>query len=276
MSLLMDARRLLRRAGIDVIRWPHRPESGVIDWALAEVIRTRGINCVIDVGGNKGQFAKRLRTLGYTGRIVSFEPSPTVLPVISAEAARDPNWTVRPVALSSKAGKAELRLHKEPQLDSLLDSLPGVIDQMPAMEQVGTATITLSTLAAEFPGIVAGIAEPRVLLKSDTQGHDAEMLRGAGDKGLDEAVLAVLVELVAQPFYDGQPAMTAVMDLIINNGFTAVAFEPLFESSDGLRMVELDGLFMRPPAADPDWGKGLERRPYGALPVASVPAARRA
>jgi FkbM family methyltransferase len=275
MSLLMDARRLLRRAGIDVIRWPHRPESGVIDWALAEVIRTRGINCVIDVGGNKGQFAKRLRTLGYTGRIVSFEPSPTVLPVISAEAARDPNWTVRPVALSSKAGKAELRLHKEPQLDSLLDSLPGVIDQMPAMEQVGTAIITLSTLAAEFPGIVAGIAEPRVLLKSDTQGHDAEMLRGAGDKGLDEAVLAVLVELVAQPFYDGQPAMTAVMDLIINNGFTAVAFEPLFESSDGLRMVELDGLFMRPPVGDPDWGQGLERRPYGALPIASVPAARR-
>jgi FkbM family methyltransferase len=276
MSLLMDARRLLRRAGIDVIRWPHRPESGVIDWALAEVIRTRGINCVIDVGGNKGQFAKRLRTLGYTGRIVSFEPSPTVLPVISAEAARDPNWTVRPVALSSNAGEAELRLHKEPQLDSLLDSLPGVIDQMPAMEQVGTATITLSTLAAEFPGIVAGIAEPRVLLKSDTQGHDAEMLRGAGDKGLDEAVLAVLVELVAQPFYDGQPAMTAVMDLIINNGFTAVAFEPLFESSDGLRMVELDGLFMRPPVGDPDWGKGLERRPYGALPIAGVPAARRA
>src|ERR1700759_3528548 len=102
MSLLMDARRLLRRAGIDVIRWPHRPESGVIDWALAEVIRSRGINCVIDVGGNRGQSAQRMRSLGYTGRIVSFEPSPTVLPVIRAAAAKDPDWTVRPVALSSQ------------------------------------------------------------------------------------------------------------------------------------------------------------------------------
>jgi FkbM family methyltransferase len=231
----------------------------VIDWALEEVLRFRGINCVIDVGGNRGQTAQRLRTLGYTGRIVSFEPSPTVLPVISAAAARDPDWIVRPVGLSSRTGEAELHLHKGPVLDSLLDSLPGVVDQIPFMEATGTANITLSTLADEFEQIIAGIDEPQVLLKSDTQGHDAEVLRGAGDKGLDEAVVAVLVELAAQPIYAGQPQMTAVMDLIMTDGFTPVAFEPGFESSDGLRMVELDALFMRPAGEGPDWGMG--RRP---------------
>jgi hypothetical protein len=116
---------------------------------------------------------------------------------------------------------------------------------------------------------VAGIAEPRVLLKSDTQGHDMEVLRGAGEKGLDPAVLAVLVELVAQPIYSGQPAMSAVIDVIMNDGFSVVAFEPLFESSDGLRPVELDGLFMRPaPVDSPDWGYNLARRPgRGMTPV---------
>jgi len=270
MSLLTDARRLLRRSGIDIIRWPHRPESGVIDWALAEVIRTRGINCVIDVGGNRGQFAQRLRTLGYAGRIVSFEPSPSVLPDISAAAERDPNWTVRPVALSSQPGQAELRLHQEPQLNSLLDEIPGVEEQIPGMKAAGTATITLSTLAAEFPRIVEGIIEPRVLLKSDTQGHDVEVLRGAGDKGLERAVLAVLVELAAQPIYTGQPAMTAVMDLIMNDGFMAVAFEPLFESSDGLRPVELDALFMRPAVDKPDWGYDQARRPGKGVPITAA------
>jgi FkbM family methyltransferase len=273
MGVLTDARRLLRRTGIDVVRWPHRPESGVIDWALAEVIRSRDINCVIDVGGNRGQFAQRLRTLGYAGRIVSFEPSPTVLPDISAAAARDPDWTVRPVGLSGQAGHAELRLHKEPQLNSLYDDLPGVIEQIPKMELIGTATVRLSTLAAEFPWITSGIDEPRVLLKSDTQGHDVEVLRGAGDKGLDKAVLAVLVELAAQPVYRGQPSMTEVMDLIMSDGFTAVAFEPLFESSDGLRMVELDGLFMRPAVSKPDWGYDQHRRPGRGVPVGMVPSA---
>jgi FkbM family methyltransferase len=262
MRLLTDARHLLNRAGIDVTRWPHRPENGVIDWALAEVIRSRDINCVMDIGGNRGQSAQRLRTLGYTGRIVSFEPSPTVLPLIRAAADRDPNWTVRPVGLSSEPGKAELRLHKWAELDSLLDSLPGVIDQIPLMEGTGTASITLSTLADEFPGAVAGIDEPRVLLKCDTQGHDAEVLRGAGEKGLDEAVLAVLVELIAQPIYRGQPVMTTVMELLMTDGFTPVAFEPFFESSDGLRVVEFDGLFMRPQDDQPDWGMNQRAR-YG-------------
>jgi hypothetical protein len=101
-----------------------------------------------------------------------------------------------------------------------------------------------------------------------------EVLRGAGDKGLDKAVLAVLVELAAQPVYRGQPAMTEVMDLIMNDGFTAVAFEPLFESSDGLRMVELDGLFMRPAVSKPDWGYDQHRRPGRGVAVGMVPSAR--
>jgi FkbM family methyltransferase len=266
MKLLTDARHLVRRTGLDVVRWPHRPENGVIDWGLAEAIRSRGINCVIDVGGNRGLFARRLRDLGYAGRIVSFEPSPTVLPVIEAAAERDPEWTVRPVALSSKPGQAELRLHKGPELDSMLDALPGVVDQLPTMTGTGTATITLSTLAAEFPAIIAGIADPRVLLKSDTQGHDAEVLRGAGASGLPPAVTAVLVELAAQPIYQDQPAMTTVMDLIMTDGFSPAAFEPFFKSSDG-RMIELDALFLRPASSIPDWGHpGKAKVPVSAAP----------
>ncbi|HVT69411.1 MAG TPA: FkbM family methyltransferase [Trebonia sp.] len=234
------------------------------------MLRSRGINCVIDVGGNRGQTGQRLRALGYAGRIVSFEPSPTVLPAIRAAAERDPDWTVRPVALSSEAGQAELRLHQEPQTDSLADVLPGVADQIPGIAETGTATIELSTLAAELPQAVAGIAEPRVLVKSDTQGHDLEVLRGAGDKGLDETVAAVLVELVTQPIYRGQPVLTTVMDVLMADGFTPVAFEPLIESADGLLIVELDGLFLRAADNRPDWG--MYRRPrYMAPPVPAAP-----
>jgi hypothetical protein len=114
--------------------------------------------------------------------------------------------------------------------------------------------VTLSTLGSEFPGIVSGLDVPRVLLKSDTQGHDAEVLLGAS--GLPPEIVAVLVELSAQPIYDGQPRMTKVMDILLDEGFTPVAFQPLFQSSDGLRMVELDGLFMRPASDGPDWGPG--------------------
>jgi FkbM family methyltransferase len=251
----MTVQELLRRTGIDVGRWPRPPEAGIIDWRLREVIRSRGINCVIDVGGNRGTFAQRVRKLGYDGRIVSFEPSPTVLPVIRAAALQDANWTVRPVALAAESGTGQLRLHQESQLDSLLDTLPGVTDQVPMMASAGTVAIAVSTLEEEFPHIIEGIAEPRVLLKSDTQGYDDQVLRGAGAGGISPAVVAVLVELSAQPIYQEQPRMTSVMELVMAAGFTPVAFEPFFHSSDGLRIVELDALFMRAePDSGPDWG----------------------
>lgn len=254
MRLPRNMRNLMRRAGFDVVRWPRRPDD-VLDWALGAVLRSCDINCVIDVGGNRGNFGQLVRALGHTGRIVSFEPSPSTLLALRAAAARDANWEVRPIGLSAEPGTAELRLHKGSELDSLLSALPGVVDQIPIMAEVGTATVTLSTLAIEYPGIVSGLKMPRVLLKSDTQGHDAEVLLGA--KGLPPEIVAVLVELSAQPIYDGQPRMTRVMDILLDDGFTPVAFQPLFQSSDGLRIVELDGLFMRPASDLPDWGAGF-------------------
>ena len=258
MQLPRNMRNLMRRTGFEVVRWPRRPDY-VLDWALDAVLRSRDVNCVIDVGGNSGNFGRQVRALGYTGRIVSFEPSPSTLPALSAVAARDAQWEVRPIGLSAEPGTAELILHEGPELDSLLSALPGVVDQIPIIAEVGTAAVTLSTLAIEYPDIVSGLDAPRVLLKSDTQGHDAEVLLGA--KGLPPEIVAVLVELSAQPIYDGQPRMTKVMDILLDDGFTPVAFQPLFQSSDGLRMVELDGLFMRPAWDGPDWGPGALKAP---------------
>jgi len=48
--------------------------------------------------------------------------------------------------------------------------------------------------------------------------------------------------------------MTKVMDILLDDGFVPVAFEPFFKSSDGLRVVEFDGLFMRSASDLPDWG----------------------
>jgi len=249
-----NMRNLMRRAGFDVVRWPRRPDD-VLDWALRAVLRARDINCVVDVGGNRGNFGQLVRTLGYTGRIISFEPSPSTLPALSAVAARDAQWEVRPVGLSAKPGTAELRLHEGPELDSLLSALPGVVEQIPMIAEVGTAMVELSTLEIEYPSIVAGLDAPRILLKSDTQGHDAEVLLGA--KGLPPEIVAVLVELSAQPIYGGQPRMTKVMDILLDDGFTPVAFQPVFQSSDGLRLFEVDGLFMRSASGLPDWGPGF-------------------
>jgi FkbM family methyltransferase len=239
----------LRRAGFDVGRWPRRPDGDVLGWTLAAVLAAHRVNCVLDVGANRGQFGQQIRTLGYAGRIVSFEPSPAVFQALSSVAARDGQWEVRPLALGAKPGEAELHMHVDSVFDSLhgnvaKDAQPDSIGSFDEFAEVATATVTVSTLAIEYPESVAGLSEPRVLLKSDTQGNDLDVIAGAA--GLPPGVVAVLVELSVQAIYEGQPRMARMIDVLQEEGFTPVAFQPVSRSLDNLRVVEFDGLFMRP------------------------------
>jgi FkbM family methyltransferase len=242
------AHALLRRAGVDIIRWPKRPDDSLMSWTLNSLIETAGINCVLDVGANTGQFGQLLRSLGYRGRIVSFEPSPSSFRSLSQVAARDSNWRVQQIALAAKPGTAELHTHGESVFDSLHPSLepgqlPDVIAGIPEYADKGAVTVPLSTLAVEYAASVAGVGSPRVLLKSDTQGHDLDVIAGA--QGLPREVLAVLVELSVQPVYADQPYLTRVIDRLKEENFLPIAFQPVTYALDELRVVEFDGLFLR-------------------------------
>ena len=235
-------RKILHRRGFDLSRWPRARDQWVMDGSLAAVISALRVNCVLDVGANVGQFVELIRTLGYSGRIVSFEPSPVALAKLAPLAARDAEWIVRPVGLAAEPGVGRLYLHPGSDFDSLHAALPEVAEQIPQLKETDRVEITLSTLEKEYTDITAGIDQPRILLKSDTQGHDLDVLAGA--PGLP-GVVAVMVELSVQPIYQNQPYMTKVMDLLRVEGFSPIAFQPV-SRSDELLVTEFDGLFIRP------------------------------
>lgn len=244
------ARPRLRRAAVDLVRWSKkRPDDLLMEWAFSSLVQDKGVNCVLDVGANKGQFGQLIRSLGYQGRIVSFEPSPASFQTLSQRAARDDSWQTRPVGLAAKPGSAELHLHGDSVFDSLHSSLPqhtelpDVIGTYAGYADTSTSTVTLSTLADEYDNAVAGISAPRVLLKSDTQGHDLDVIEGA--QGLPEQIVAVLVELSVQAIYEDQPYMTRVIDKLKDEEFIPVAFGPVTANFDRLRVVEFDGVFVR-------------------------------
>lgn len=239
MSATAAVHKLLRRVGFDIVRWP-RPHDVV--GALGAVLKTQRVNCVFDVGANVGDFGRQLRDLGYAGRIVSFEPSQAALPVLRNVARRDAEWIVRPVAVGAEAGSAQLYEYEGSNFNSLHRALPGAKMRFPAMVERDVATVAVTTLADERSTAFADIEEPRVLLKCDTQGHDLDVL--AGDPGLPD-VVAVLIELSAQPIYADQPYMTRVIDALRAQGFLPVVFQPVTRAADRLTAIEFDGLFVR-------------------------------
>jgi hypothetical protein len=52
------------------------------------------IDLIIDVGANEGQFSEEIRVGGYSGRIISFEPTTEAHSRLLKRSQRDPLWNV--------------------------------------------------------------------------------------------------------------------------------------------------------------------------------------
>lgn len=98
---------------------PDRQDERRLQLAAAEYLCTQhvaamlelyGVNCVFDVGANTGQYAKRLRGLGYSGRIVSFEPTSETFARLARAAADDPDWHVVQCGLGREETTAEIHI----------------------------------------------------------------------------------------------------------------------------------------------------------------------
>ena len=81
---------------------------------LARALTVQGIDAVIDVGANVGQYASSLRAAGWVGPILSIEPAPEAHAVLRARAADDPRWLVAPpMAIAERAGEAASRFRRK-------------------------------------------------------------------------------------------------------------------------------------------------------------------
>lgn len=212
--------------------------------ALRRLIAHFGIDCVIDVGANAGQYATMLRRdVGYRGSIVSFEPNPDVFARLDLAARRDRHWHVYNVALSDSDGQASFNIMAADQFSSLNAPGAGLEPIFAARNRVErTVHVPCARLETLLPEIDAAAGARAILLKMDTQGHDALVVAGAG--AALHAMVGVQTELAIRPLYAGATDYREMIDLLGAAGFVPNA---LFANNKGHfpLLVELDGLFVR-------------------------------
>lgn len=169
------------------------PEYARIKRLLDEL----AINCVIDVGANRGQTVKLLRGLGFKGYIYSFEPQPDVYAALKRACRHDPKWQGFPLALGDAAGSLSLKVNPDSnEMSSLLD-----LHRSPP--EMAEETVQVAPLDSLFPTLMKPIPEPRVFLKIDTEGYDLHVFRGA--TGALPHILALQAELFVQPVFEHAP-----------------------------------------------------------------------
>ena len=163
---------------------------------LRELLTALHVNCFFDVGANCGQFVRDLRGIGFRGRIVSFEPVEGAYAELEAMHRNDPLWTGYRVALGSAERKTRIHVHELSYMSSLLGPITGE-------QEAGWQDVEVKRLDAMYPAVTEGIASPRVFMKTDTQGFDLEVFRGAS--GCLDEIVGLQAELSVVPLYDHTP-----------------------------------------------------------------------
>jgi len=226
--------RLARKAGYEV-----RQYTPLRSFAAAREHLLEGIDVVLDVGANAGQYGEQLRELGFRGRLVSLEPVAEAFAELEARAAADRAWDAVRVAATDADGEITLNITGDSRSSSVLARNERFSDK------AGWAPKESRQVAARrLDGLVGELLRPdeRAYLKLDVQGYERTVIDGAG-----EALTrfeAIELELSVTPLYEGQPSLTEMLPLLAGRGFRPVCLEPILLDDDGL-LMELDGLFAR-------------------------------
>jgi FkbM family methyltransferase len=174
-------------------------------------------------------------------RIVSFEPLSAAHAQLAAQAAKDPDWECRRLALGSEPGTAEINVAGNSWSSSLLEMGERHRRSAPESEYVDTEKVEVARLDDVWSELVAD--GDRAWLKLDVQGFELEALRGA-EASLPQ-IAGIQAELSLVLLYEGAPLYRDVIDHLDERGFRLAGFEQGFEDLDTGETLQVDGVFVR-------------------------------
>lgn len=223
-----------------IVSMPTEAEQNI--QRLVASMQEFGVDLVLDVGANTGQFATELRQHGYVGRIVSFEPLSSAHNVLKQASSHDSKWAIfERCALGDKEGQVEINIAGNSQSSSILPMLESHRKAAPESAYQGKETVPLKTLDSVI-GEIVGDAKS-IFLKIDTQGFEWQVLDGA--KEILPYLKGLSVELSLVPLYEGQYLWKDMINRLEADGFVMWAFKPVFSDQNSGRTLQVDGVFYR-------------------------------
>ena len=227
--MLGAIQKIFRGLGYDVVRTPN----------AYDFLKSRDVDLVLDVGANRGQYARSLREMGYSGRIHSFEPIKAVYDELSSGASPDAKWDVSNFAVGSAPGSADINVSRNTVYSSIHSSTPMIADFSYKSAVVRVETVQVITLD-QFVKTDA----KAIFLKIDTQGYEREVLMGARD--LVSRCVGLQLELPVEHLYNNVWSFNDALAFVSDLGFVPAQFRmvnPLHD--DKAAGIEFDCIFRR-------------------------------
>ena len=194
------------------------------------------VDCVFDVGANRGQYARGLRELGYDGWIVSFEPVKAVYETLAASFEGDVRWLGVRCALGEEETQITLNVPLESSQHS---SVLSPVAEWPMRREV-VQMHRLDGFVSELP---MGMSRERCFLKMDTQGFDLSVFRGAA--GILDSIIGLQSELAVRALYADMPLVGEALEVYDGAAYVLDGIYETYRSGSDAGLVELDAIFHR-------------------------------
>ncbi len=239
MNIQLAVKKIAKKLGIDLRAYhPSRSESA----RLGRLLDHYGIDLVLDVGANSGQFVQYLRYVGYLGRFVCFEPLSAPYAQLEQLAAQDSRIVCATrMAIGDMDGEITVNVAANLESSSVLKVLDRHLDAEPLARTVGYETVPLRKLDTVTDNYLPNSSKP--FLKIDVQGYEPQVLAGAVD--LLPKIAGLHLELSLTPLYEGERGFREMIDLVEQEGFTLHDLNPCYSDSITGRTYQVDALFFR-------------------------------
>jgi len=215
-------------------------------WAqLMAVLQHADIERVLDVGANRGQYARSLRRHGFAGDILSFEPLPGAHAELCRLAAADRRWQIAPrIALGADEQAIAFDVSAE-------DDMSSVLAQSALLERLSPSSRVAERIEVpqrRLDDVVAPLDVP-THLKIDVQGYEMAVIDGA--PRLLRQVATAQIEMALVTLYVGEAGWRDMVDRLDAEGFDLVLLIPGYFDKQAARQLQVDGVFRRRPAGAP-------------------------
>lgn len=226
----------------------HKVGLDVRNYSISNYGRTKKlldyhkINLVLDVGANKSQYYNFLRTLGYSGKIISFEPLSEAHSYLEKVSKKYPLWEIAPrTAIGDEDGEISINISGNSESSSLLPMLDRHKNSAPQSAYIGSETVKITRLDSICSSYLDN--ETRIFLKVDVQGYEQKVLEGA--KGILRQVKGIQLEVSILPLYDGELLFRDMLNYMENLGYSMTYINPTFFDVNTGQMLQADVIFFK-------------------------------
>lgn len=207
-----------------------------LEKSRTKILSQTDVSFIVDVGANRGQWATRVFNSGFTGKVISFEPT-SFFQELKRNASSTENWEVRNKALGSRAGKMDMYISSNEGLSSSLLPPSGIRARRPDISFDLSEMVEVETLDHELKN-----NDEKFYLKIDTQGSEMNVLIG-GEVAIEKCI-AIEFESALSSLYQGEHLHYNISTWLIDRGFEPIQLV-VTDWDIQLRTVSLDSIFIR-------------------------------